>query len=653
MPRYTPIRQWELDVLGLVARFTPPAWAGPALPRPEGEAGLAELLDTANRLIARAQYLIQAKDGLSTTYTIQGITATAERFMLGTEEQVQQAADLRGLLVLIESFFEKTGLEAELKSKLSGDLHALRSRLDVRFGLRPPAPAPAPPVGTDGTPAPSTPAAAAPPDYSAFALEDPSQYSMAWTTFEDAFRNGFPHVPEYVAALTDPDVATRQFWPVLRSTALPYNLLVLQKLDSGTVGPYQANFGAAWTAEYDQLVAGGRLYGIDMTIFADLTPYTLTNETVRFTPSTMALLKMDDAKNVTPIAVYVADPQNAAAARVFTPGQPAWIYALLAIKTSLTVHGIWLGHVYTLHIVTAAMQMTMWNTLPPTHVIHQLLAPQSQFTIAFDLTLLLAFPNLSPPTSISDSGKFLTLCNRFAATHDFHSTDPRVTLSALKLDVADFTDPSQPGGDWNLYPNVQWILRVWDMTQEYVSAVVNAGYADDAAVAADTELAAWISASIDPGGGNVVGLTRPETRDALTQVLTSLLYRIVFHGMGRLRSMGTPLPSFAPNYPPCLQSPGIPAPGDNVGIQDLLRTWLPRTGTLGALISFYDIFSFNAPYVPLVPNEGPEAEPFFDDEQYPGANEALVRFRKKVEEVIRTLQPDWVQIGQWPRNIEL
>ena len=35
------------------------------------------------------------------------------------------------------------------------------------------------------------------------------------------------------------------------------------------------------------------------------------------------------------------------------------------------------------------------------------------------------------------------------------------------------------------------------------------------------------------------------------------------------------------------------------------------------------------------------------------ANEALIEFRTQVGDIIRTLQPDWVQTGQWPRNIEL
>ena len=64
-------------------------------------------------------------------------------------------------------------------------------------------------------------------------------------------------------------------------------------------------------------------------------------------------------QTLTPLAVRVVAQDNAVAysARSASPG--AWLYALQAAKTSVTVYGIWLGHVYHWHLVTAAMQMTM------------------------------------------------------------------------------------------------------------------------------------------------------------------------------------------------------------------------------------------------------------------------------------------------------
>jgi hypothetical protein len=638
--QYTPLTQIDLDVLALLEGFSVPTWTGPGLPRPQGTAGFDEIVDTLSKLIARGEYLIQAKDALSIEFTLNNITATAERFMLGTEQQVQQAADLRGLLVLLESFLSRISTDSGDAGRVVAAFAGLRARVEAWLSF----------LAKRSESNPTGVEPGVQDDYSAFAIEEPSQFSMAWTTFEDGFRKGYPQITEYTAAITNPQEATRQFWPRLRNSALPYNLLVLEKLNLASASAFQNNFEGSWLPEYNQLMQAGRLYGIDMTIFSDFEPQQVSNGTVRFTPSTMTLLEMDDQKNLNPIAVFVTDPTNVDNSQIYTPSSAAWIYGLLAAQTSLTVHGIWLGHVYTLHLVTAAMQMTMLNTLPATNIIYQLLAPQFNYLIGFDLVLLVGWSNLAPPTSISDTGKFLTLCNRYDANHDFFSLDPANMLAASNIVAEDFTDAKIDNQPWNLYPNVQKMLGLWQATADYVSVVVDAGYATDAAVAADTALTNWIDAATAPSRGNVRGLPRMHSKHALKAVITSTLYRIVFHGMGRLRSVGSPEPVFAPNYPPCLQSTTIPDPQTPLPTSELLKTYLPRTGTLGSLINFYDIFSYSAPYVPLVPNKGPDDELFYED---PTSNQALIKFRTQIAEVISTLQPEWVQIGQWPRNIEL
>ena len=638
MSKYSALTQLELDAIGFLEGFQVPSWNGPALPRPQGDEGLEEVIDTVGTLIARNQNLIQAKDGLSIEYTLRGITTTAERFLYGGEDQVEGAALLRALLTYVEAFLSRLFPDNAHRDRIASAFSEFRGTLELRaarpFVKRP---------RTDASPASS-----GADDYSTFSLETPDQFTIGWTTFQDLFRRGYPHVDEYVQALTDPEAATRQFWPMIRSTALPFDLFVLRKLNGATVADYRTNFGTGWLAQYDDLLSAANLYGIDMTVFSGLAPESLSDNTVRFTPNTMVLLTMDGKKNLTPIAVYVADPQDVNNAQTYTSTSPAWIYALIAVKTSMTVYGIWLGHVYTQHLVTAAMIMTGVNTLPPTNIIYQLLAPQSNYIVAFDLVLLLAWSSLSPPTSISDTGKFLSLCNAFSARHDFFFTDPANMLATLNPD--DFTDPAINNEAWNLYPNVQVAQKIWAMVAAYVNAVVDAGYANDAAVTADRDLASWIGSASTIG--NVAGLPKMNSKAALKAVVTSVLYRITYHGMGRLRNVGAPVPPFAPNYPPCLQSTTIPDPSTPLSTADLLK-YLPNIGTLGSLITFYYIFAYNAPNVPLVPYKGPEDELFFDQSKYPAANQALIDFRKEIVGFISSFQPDWVQTGQWPRNIEL
>jgi hypothetical protein len=116
----------------LLEGFQVPSWNGPALPRPNGQAGLEEIMDTLDKLIARSQYVIQAKDGLSIEYTLRGITATAERFILGTEDQVQQASLLRDLLTYVESFLRRVFSEASQIDRIALMFAKLRAKLVSR-----------------------------------------------------------------------------------------------------------------------------------------------------------------------------------------------------------------------------------------------------------------------------------------------------------------------------------------------------------------------------------------------------------------------------------------------------------------------------------------------------------------------------------------
>ncbi len=637
---YRPLTASLLTALGDLEGFTAPTWTGPGLPAPASAQAVGEVFTVLGRLLARAQYLVQAQDAFSSPYTLSGITASAERFMLGTEGYVERNTALRALAANVQGYIDKTGLIAELEAhgpRALADIAAIMTKwIPARFMH-------------GGHAAPPSPSSAAAGDYSALALEDMHQFAMGWTTLSDVFRNAYPRLPGFVADLTDPQRAGRQLWTLLKSTALPYNLLVVQRLGAGNVEPFRSTFATFWNAACDTLLAEGKLYGIDMTIFSGLKPRTMANGTTRFTPSTMTLLALTAPGELEPIAVTVADPAAPMNVQTYTPTSPAWIYSLLAVRTSLTVHGIWLGHVFPLHLVSAAAQMAMWNTLPPHHVLHQALAPHSHGTIGFNFLLLIGWNQLAPPTSIADTGEFMTLAARYASSHDFFSTDPHTKLASLGLDKSTFTSPG--GADWDLYPNVRRMLQLWNLVADYVHAVVTAGYATDADIANDPDLAAFMAAASAPDCGNLTGFPSIRTKQMLEHVLTSLLYRIIFHGMGKLRDVGNPEPTFVADFPPCLQSTRIPKADEAVTTAVLLREFLPRTGTIGEVVTFYDLFAFTAPSSPLIPIRGADSELYFDD-RFPGANQALVAFRKAIEALIADVQPDWVQIGQWPVAIE-
>jgi Lipoxygenase len=325
---------------------------------------------------------------------------------------------------------------------------------------------------------------------------------------------------------------------------LSYNLIILENVTAARADALKAELGAAWNDEMQALLAAGNLYAIDMTFFANV-PVSTVDGLPRFTPATLTFLRREDG-NVVPFAIRVAGP-NGAGMQHFVPSDPAWLYALQAAKTSITVWGIWIGHVYHWHIVTAAMVMTMFQTLGASHIIRQLFGRQSDYLIGFDQFLLLDW-SIAPPTSLGTSAQFLQMLDAFAAGRPFFADDPKATLERLGLRKEDFTKHA----DWDEYPVVRYLLEIWDTSERYVGAVIDANYATDEQVKSDTALQAWIAASGDPEQGNVAGLLPMETKAALKAVMTSLIFRITAHGASRLNQAANPYLTYVANFPPCL-----------------------------------------------------------------------------------------------------
>ena len=114
------------------------------------------------------------------------------------------------------------------------------------------------------------------------------------------------------------------------------------------------------------------------------------------------------------------------------------------------------------------MQMTTLNELPPDHAVHQLLAPQSNYAIPFDDVLLILWPYIAPPTSITSALQFLELANDYGAGRSYFDDDPKTTLAAQGITEADFSVKTP----WDQYPVVAFLLAVWDLVESYVTSFV-------------------------------------------------------------------------------------------------------------------------------------------------------------------------------------
>jgi hypothetical protein len=493
-------------------------------------------------------------------------------------------------------------------------------------------------------------------------LSSPDQFSMSWTTYGGVHeRAAREWLPKFSASLDDATAATEQFWPTIARFGLALNLIILRRVTDEA--QFKALLGPDWTPPMRAWLTG-TLYVIDMRLFAQFAP-DVVNGATRFTPGTLTFLERDPVtRRIVPFAVRVSDAGGQTVQ--YLRGDPAWLYALQAAKTSITVWGIWLGHVYHWHLVTAAMQMTMFQTLDAQHPVMQLFGRQSDSLIGFDEFLLLDW-SIAPPTSVTTSVQFLQLCDAFAKGRKFFDDDPRETHLALGLRAEDFTN-AQP---WDQYPVVGYLLTLYDATARYVATAVDAFYPDDASVAADAGLQSWIAASGKARRGNVRGLPAMSgngAKAALTRVLTSLIYRVTAHGASRLNQVANPALTFTANFPPCLQDATLPAPGTPIKFAGVdappgtlaLAGVLPNTGTIGEMSTFLFTFIYSPPYTPFIPLQGiGEDALFVGPSGVPEiCKDALIQYRRDLLAFIDLWAKDEgvpgvpAQMHQWELSIE-
>ena len=479
-------------------------------------------------------------------------------------------------------------------------------------------------------------------------LDFPDQYKMSLTKYLNINKDSLRQVNIWVSTLTNVNAANRAFWPTIANYGGAYNLIILKKITKKNLSTIKENHSKIWTDEMDILSRKGLLYVIDMTLFKN-SDSNKVNGTDRFTPTTITFLKQDSkTKKMTPFAISVSGYKGAGAQH-YQLGQctsGTWLYALQAAKTSISVYGIWVGHVYKFHIVTAAMQMAMLNTIPKQHSIYQLLAPYSKHLIGFDAVLLLAWKHVAPPTSFTTANSFLSLIDEYAKDRTFFDDDPNVRLNNKGIKKEDFTNKK----DWDQFNLVRIELQFWKATKTFVKTFVDETYSSDKEVQNDSALQKWIKESSSPSGGNLKGLKMNSKKD-LIAVLTSFIFRVTYHGISRVVETLNPALSFIPNFPPCLQRADIPDPKTELNTNELL-TYMPYTRTIGEMVNFYYIFSFSAPYETAVPLEGIEKKLFFNNgDPKDRRNLALIKYRKFLEKFIIEEFSE-VSVVQWPTSIE-
>ena len=479
-------------------------------------------------------------------------------------------------------------------------------------------------------------------------LEDPKQFMISWTSYgnEPLNQNADEKLgAEFAEQLTDAEVATKKFWPQIAKSGTAFNLIgVLRKVkvtrdkvtrdqmpalralfgrpprnpvnEARAAGGGESGGGgggddAAWQ-QIELSYQKDKLYVIDLKILESLPPRHWNDEgtdVVRFNPATVTLLEMKEDKSLEPAFIWVHRPgykrgkaEISSDTRIYSrrgssPG--AWLYALQAAKSSVTLYGIWLGHVYHWHSIPAAMQRTLQEQIKDKkHPIQMLLGLRSQHLVRFNGALLDGnFATIAPPTSIVKQIDLLKLLDNFAKGRMYSDDDPNNQLDWNGIEAKDFS--SKPTAPWDLFPAARNLTHIWDLCQDFVRAFMGKYYPTDDTVRKDDALQKWMKASADSKQGNIHGLPPMDKKKALNDVLVSYIYRITAHGVSRLPRTADPWLTFVANFPPCLQREDLPSPDAALSTSELLK-YLPNLRTIAEICQFYFIFVFAGPFQPLL-----------------------------------------------------
>lgn len=223
-----------------------------------------------------------------------------------------------------------------------------------------------------------------------------------------------------------------------------------------------------------------------------------------------------------PVAIQIRRGPDVNRDHVFQPHhQIPWLIARAVVQNADALLHEMRFHLGWTHLVMEAFAICTEHTLHDNHPIGQLLRHHFRLhlriqAVTGDLTDSgRAMEALLSPSLEASTGLLQTACDDW----DFcmHAY-PGVELATRGMLDAPIRYPYRDDG-----------MRVFRAIDRFTTAYVGEFYEDDAAIAADNELADWVAALIDPARGRVSrllegGITEVTTREQLAHILAGILW---------------------------------------------------------------------------------------------------------------------------------
>jgi arachidonate 5-lipoxygenase len=273
----------------------------------------------------------------------------------------------------------------------------------------------------------------------------------------------------------------------------------------------------------------------------------------RYLARPIALFYAGTSGRLMPVAIQLY--QTPEKGPIFTPKDDPGLW--LAVKTYVQsadaqLHEV-VEHLLHGHLIVEVFDVAIHRTLAKAHPIFQLVAPHLEYTMAVNSSarnvMLAPGGPIDRTMAVGAKGAFELLARAWAEEWDFSRHNIRHDIAARGVEDA----AALPGYHWR-----EDALRLWDIIEGYVTAMVAHFYPDDATVRADVELQALHAELRSERGGNVRGLPGGGAgfadRTTLVEVLTRLIYTAsAGHAAGNNGQFD--IYGFVPNVPGALYRP--------------------------------------------------------------------------------------------------
>jgi arachidonate 15-lipoxygenase len=385
-----------------------------------------------------------------------------------------------------------------------------------------------------------------------------------------------------------------------------------------------------------ELIADRRLFLCDYEALAPLQRY---RDMVFYAPYVLVYKQRrhDGRDRLTLAAIQLTRDEDRPNA-VYTPNRTPpnrWLFAKMHVACADNQYHQWLFHLGYAHLAMEPVIIAWHNALPEGHVIRELLAPHTRDTIGINFlarqTLISDVAPFTDRTFSTGTAQALQMFLNAWQRYDFFARSfPR------ELEERGFNEARDDGLEDYYFRDDGFL--VWNAIGEYTQGVVEASYANDAAVAGDPALQAWARETSDPDKAAIPGFpTAFSSRELLARTLQTLIWSFSAQhsavNYGQYHHL-----AYVPNRPDSLFAP-MPEGDGEIDLQ-VIESALPNPRITHFQISFAWILS--------MPSESPLTAVTAMATRFPDVHKRFMARLAKVSAMINARNRTLIERGEDP-----